>query len=82
VPLRVRCALLLTRCAAAAKLGGTGVTSATASAPRRAPPAERAEAHRQKGNAWFAQRAFEEVRPSRAALCRLRAARKAPTPQR
>ena len=75
VPQRGRCARLLTR-SSAAKLGGTGVASAAA--PRRAPPAERAEAHRQKGNAWFAQRAFEEVRPSRAAL---QAARRAASPE-
>ena len=47
---------------AAARLGSVGVTSAPV-APRRAPAAERAEAHRAKGNTWFAQRAYEQVSP-------------------
>ena len=49
---------------AAARLSSVGVTSAPV-APRRAPAAERAEAHRSKGNTWFAQRSYEQVRPSR-----------------
>jgi hypothetical protein len=71
---RLRRALTRRRGCAADALGGSsslrgGALKAKQDAPpaagRRAPAAERAEAHRVKGNEWFALRAYAEARTQR-----------------